>query len=570
LITPHPHDGLDGPFVHGVKEHRMKQLIIICALLRAVAASAMLVINAEKATIKTEGGPIPSGWNLWSNGELGDNIRITTPGAYQIIIRAWGSVAGGVWPEMALLVDGEPVKTVSVNSTNHTDYSFTVNLPTGIHEIAAAFLNDAVIGKEDRNLYLERFTISGPGTVSLAAATELASLGEQREAAIIAATQPAIEKHRQSTAVLHIVSSTGAPVANANVTITQIRHEFLFGCNIYGFDHGATYRQRFAELFNYATVGFYWRWYERERGQPKYADTDKVVAWCLAHNIQMKGHPLLWGNEAGVPPWSHGQPAPDIQRQRVADIMSRYRDQIFAWEVVNEPSHLPEPKIDDPYRWARQINSNAYLIVNDYNIFNTGEPKFYMANSRRGLEGGAAGVETADRIAMMFGVHRAEEVGGGLVVRFALPATPVHKQTVAEPTQQAHHPHRLRQPHPTQVLQVRGVQPLVQAVLNAPRRPIVRQPLRRVQLFRRQAGHQGHRFGRVLAQLPAQQRHLGDAGKVNRLGARRRRAQHPHFGLALVDLPTAGQRRRRLRGENSSAGARRVGRCWPVRWAGCL
>ena len=34
-----------------------------------------------------------------------------------------------------------------------------------------------------------------------------------------------------------------------------------------------------------ATVGFYWPWYEWERGQPKYAETDEVVTWCLACGI---------------------------------------------------------------------------------------------------------------------------------------------------------------------------------------------------------------------------------------------------------------------------------------------
>ena len=35
-------------------------------------------------------------------------------------------------------------------------------------------------------------------------------------------------------------------------------------------DQNAAYKQRFEELFNYATVGFYWRWYESERGKPQY------------------------------------------------------------------------------------------------------------------------------------------------------------------------------------------------------------------------------------------------------------------------------------------------------------
>ena len=39
-----------------------------------------------------------------------------------------------------------------------------------------------------------------------------------------------------------------------------------------------------------------------------------------------------------------------------------------------------------------------------------------MADSRSGLETGLAGMETADDIARMFGVHGAEEIGGGFVV----------------------------------------------------------------------------------------------------------------------------------------------------------
>jgi GH35 family endo-1,4-beta-xylanase len=167
------------------------------------------------------------------------------------------------------------------------------------------------------------------------------------------------------------------------VKVELVRHEFLFGCNIYMFDQfdaparNDEYKRRFEELFNYATTGLYWRSYEPERGKPDYPFTDKVAAWCGERGIRMKGHPLLWGNEAGIPTWSRGQPPPDVQRQRVIDIMNRYRGKIDFWEVVNEPILQAEPKIDEPYRWARQADPSAYLIVNEAFVLSDGGPRFF-------------------------------------------------------------------------------------------------------------------------------------------------------------------------------------------------
>jgi len=297
-----------------------------------LAEPSALVIEAEKAAIKTEGGPnAGGGWNLWSNGRVGQAIRCVAAGKFQVVVRAWGSVAGGVWPEMALLVDGLSVKTVSVSGGTRADYRFEADLKAGIHEIGVAFLNDALIGKEDRNLYLERFTILPPE--GAASPTLIDDAGEwqaemgKREEEIVAATRQAIERNRKSDAVVRVVDAAGKPVAGARISLTQTGHEFLFGCNIYGFAISAqalnaAYKERFAEMFNYATVGFYWRWYEEQRGKPNYEYTDKVVAWCVEHGVRMKGHPLLWGDEAGIPKWSNGQPPPADRQQRVKEILS--------------------------------------------------------------------------------------------------------------------------------------------------------------------------------------------------------------------------------------------------------
>lgn len=388
-----------------------------------VAVAAELIIPAEKAVIRTEGGPQSGGgWNLWSNGRVGQVVQIAAAGKHAVTIRAWGSPAGGVWPEMALLVDCRAVKTVTVGGREHADYRFDVDLPGGVHEIAAAFLNDALIGKEDRNLYLERFTITPPPGADapvLVTQREVAEAAEKREQEVVASTQAAIEKYRKADAKVRIVDAAGRPVPGVKVSVEQTSHEFLFGCNIYMFDrckneaHNAAYKKRFEELFNYATVGFYWRSYEPERGKPHYEYTDKVVAWCRDHGIRMKGHPLLWGDPAGVPPWSKGQPSPEIQRQRVQEILGRYQGKIEFWEVVNEPSHLAQPTIDKPYRWARQADPRAYLIVNDYYVLADGGPgflKLLTTAKQGGVPFDGIGIQAHEPRTMRFPLNRVQEI----------------------------------------------------------------------------------------------------------------------------------------------------------------
>jgi endo-1,4-beta-xylanase len=389
----------------------------------AVPVTAEVVIQAEQAAIRTEGGPMPDGgWNLWSNGSVGQPVRIAAPASYRVIVRAWGSPAGGVWPEMALLVDGRAVQTATVDRADPQDYQFRVDLAAGIHEIAAGFLNDAVINQEDRNLYLHRVTIGAPAggaEPALVTTEELAEAAEAREQEIVAQTQSAIEKHRKADATIHVVDAAGRSVAGTKISVEQTGHDFLFGCNIYGFDRyrsedqNAAYKKRFAELFNYATVGFYWRWYEPERGKPQYEYTDKVVAWCRERGIRLKGHPLLWGNRSGTPVWSQGQPPPEIQRQRVTEIMRRYQGRIEFWEVVNEPSHLPQLKIDEPYRWARQADPQAYLIVNDYHVLGDGCPGFFRLLSKAKQDGvpfDGIGIQAHEPRTMRFPLDRVQEI----------------------------------------------------------------------------------------------------------------------------------------------------------------
>ena len=364
---------------------RLTVALVLAALLHAPLAQG-LTIEAEQAKTKEAGKKQGDGWNLFSNGWLGDTVRIAKAGRYTVTVRAHGSPADGGWPEMALVVDGKQRAAVTVNRPDFADYTFQAELTAGTHAIGVAFTNDLLTKTEDRNLYLERIEIRAPEGApdpTLASAKELTVEAQKLEDATVEQARKDIETHRKRDAVVQVVDADGKPVAGAAVAAELTRHAFLFGCNIYMFDRykvaekDAAYKRRFRELFNAATVGFYWRGYEPERGKPNYPYTDSVVAWCREHGIRLKGHPLLWANQHGQPTWAGGQPAPDIQKQRVHEIIRRYMPRIEFWEVVNEPAHLRGLKIDAPYRWAREADPKAYLIVNDYYVMANGYPPFF-------------------------------------------------------------------------------------------------------------------------------------------------------------------------------------------------
>ena len=276
---------------------------------------------------------------------------------------------------------------------------------------------------------LERLTL----TVALAllAASAPAARFERREQEVLRRCHEQIEKNRKSDATVRVVDASGRPVAGVLIQVEQTRHEFLFGCNIYRFDRyrdaakNAAYKRGFEELFNYATTGFYWRWYEPQRGKPRYDYTDKVVAWCTQRRIRLKGHPLLWGCRSGVPPWSNGQPPAEVQRQRVLDIMRRYQGKIEFWEVVNEASHIRRPKIDQPYRWARQADPDARLIVNDYHVMADGCPPFF-ALLKKAIEDGVPfdgiGIQAHEPRTMRFPLDRV----GRILDRYATLGKELH------------------------------------------------------------------------------------------------------------------------------------------------
>jgi GH35 family endo-1,4-beta-xylanase len=212
------------------------------------------------------------------------------------------------------------------------------------------------------------------------------------DADLLAGAAARIEKHRKADVVVTVRDAAGRPVPGARVEVEQTRHAFLFGCNAFlygraGNDRAeAAYRERFAGLFNYATLPFYWPSYEWRRGHPDHARIEKMARWCRDNGITPKGHPLAWN--FADPPWLPDGAAEvrALQMARIDDCVEHFRGLIDVWDVVNEATHFERDEfrkraprmtamwqetgraefVRECLRHARAAGPSATLLINDY------------------------------------------------------------------------------------------------------------------------------------------------------------------------------------------------------------
>lgn len=243
----------------------------------------------------------------------------------------------------------------------------------------------------NRRVFLQTAALASAGLPFLARAADQTKRSDDD---LLAEARERIAQYRRGAGALVVHSSDGKPVPGATVKVEQVRHEFRFGCNFFMFDRcgesdrEAAYRRRFADLLNYATLGFYWPMYERERGKPNYDYTDQVLDWSRQHGIACKGHPLVW--DFADPRWLPRDFAEirTLSHARVHDCVSRFKGRLDLWDVVNEPTHLGRfgtrlgewaqnlgavPYVTEHLKIARAANPTATLLVNDYRT----DPPFY-------------------------------------------------------------------------------------------------------------------------------------------------------------------------------------------------
>ncbi|ADQ07614.1 glycoside hydrolase family 10 [Caldicellulosiruptor hydrothermalis 108] len=206
-------------------------------------------------------------------------------------------------------------------------------------------------------------------------------------------------EHRKSTAVLKISKADGTPLKNTEVVVKQTRHKFLFGCAEFSVvpfannelqgeekEKAEMVFEKFLDLFNFATLPFYWARFEPVKGKPDTLRLKKAADWLVSKGCTVKGHPLCWHTLTA--PWlleMNNQQILDAQLERIRREVSEFAGLIDMWDVINEVVIMPIFNkydngitrickelgrirlVKEVFAAAIEANPHGIFLINDFN-----------------------------------------------------------------------------------------------------------------------------------------------------------------------------------------------------------
>jgi endo-1,4-beta-xylanase len=118
------------------------------------------------------------------------------------------------------------------------------------------------------------------------------------------------------------------------------------------------------------------------RNQYSFTDADAIVSFAEANGMKVRGHTLVWHQQ--LPGWINQgtftrEEWISILHDHITTVVSHYKGQIYAWDVVNEAvaddgslrntvwlQGIGPEYIELAFQWAHEADPQALLFYNDY------------------------------------------------------------------------------------------------------------------------------------------------------------------------------------------------------------
>lgn len=280
-------------------------------------------------------------------------------------------------------------------------------------------------------------------------------------------------RHRRGALTLTVLDAAGAPLSGREVVVEQRRHDVGFG-NI-GFEFiplandelpdvrtagpdgsgplvlGAEEGTRLTrpesqhladlwlELFNTATLPFYWGRFEPVRGRPDTQRLLRTARWFAERGVHLKGHPLVWHTVTA--PWLLDLSTAEVewvQRERIRRDVADFAGLVDTWDAINEAVIMPVFDKEDngitrlcrdigriatvrlAFEEARATNPSATLLLNDFDM-SSGYECLIEGVLEAGIQVDVLGLQTH-----MHQGYWGEERTLGVLERFSRYGLPIH------------------------------------------------------------------------------------------------------------------------------------------------
>jgi GH35 family endo-1,4-beta-xylanase len=234
--------------------------------------------------------------------------------------------------------------------------------------------------------------------------------------------QERIEQYRMGECVLQLVLPDGRPVPSSRpCELVQTLHAFHFGGSLAadwqvpGQEWYPDFKERFARLFNYATIDFYWSVHDKKAGQWRYDPASREkLDWADAQGMTLRGHPLMWHEVIPERMKDEERPAEEIGREagdHIRMLVENYPE-IDQWDTYNEAPGIylhdekmgmrrwvgslggPGPVSRAVIREARTVRPDGYFILNHYTDNDPNYRKQIEYCFEKGVQVDAIGIQT--------------------------------------------------------------------------------------------------------------------------------------------------------------------------------
>jgi GH35 family endo-1,4-beta-xylanase len=278
--------------------------VLLSILASGVQAQLPTIINGNAIAFHSTGSASgPSSWTIDRDGYVGTFIHLDNPGDVTVAVQAEGSPDGGVDPNMNIVI--ADTKTGFDVTPGANNYTHTYSLPAGDFFVRTELNNDLAV--TPRQLQIDNISITGAVVNNF---TNNTSNQAVNNAYALAASDTYIANYRKGPAKIGLSGlAPGTPVQ-----VSMKRIAFNFGDAVPGGNSSqinsylgnssttqqTNFQSKLNQNFNAITEENAGKWGNNETTQnmPSLAGVDTILNYGQAHNMNVRMHNLLWGDNA--------------------------------------------------------------------------------------------------------------------------------------------------------------------------------------------------------------------------------------------------------------------------------